>query len=86
MRQMWVRDGAIVLGVGLAVAALGAECLAAFNSCLADPACYPASGGLPFGEFFGILVVGIAVSLTGTVQLVLGLRLQPKPTAVDWSV
>jgi uncharacterized membrane protein YphA (DoxX/SURF4 family) len=83
MRLTWVRDGAIVLGVGLVVAALGAECLAVFNACFADPACYPASGGLPFGEFFAILVVGIALSLIGGLQVVLGLRLEPKASAFE---
>lgn len=83
MRRTWVRDGAVVLGIGLVVAALGAECLAAFSACFADPACYPMSGGLPFGEFFAILVVGIGLSMTGAVQLLLGLRLEPVRSAFE---
>lgn len=83
MRLTWVRDGAILLGVGLVVAALGAECLTVYNACFANPACYPASGGLPFEEFFAILVVGIALSMAGGVQFLLGLRLEPKASAFE---
>lgn len=56
---------------------LSVECLATFNACFADPAWHRAGRGLPFGEFFAILVVGIAISLAGAVQLALGLRLGP---------
>jgi hypothetical protein len=78
MRLSWVRDGAVVLGVGLLFTTLGAECLAPFNACFADPACYPSSSVLPFGMFFGLLAVGIVVSVAGAVQLVVGLRTGPR--------
>jgi hypothetical protein len=76
-RAVW--EGGIVLGVGLVFAALGAECLAAFNACFADPACYPSSSGLPFEEFFVILVVGISVSVAGAIQLAEGIRRETAP-------
>ena len=72
MRLKWVRDGSIVPGVGLLVAALGAECLAVFNACFADPACYPSTSALPFGELFGILAVGLILTVAGGVQVVAG--------------
>ena len=74
-------EGWIVLGVGLVFAALGAECLAVFNACFADPACYPSSSSMPFGEFFGILAVGVILSFAGSVQVAVGLRLEPVAVA-----
>ncbi len=73
----WVRDGAIVLGVELVVAALGAECLGAFDACFADPTCFASSSTSPIEEFFGTLAVGIAVFVAGAVQLDVGLRVEP---------
>jgi hypothetical protein len=78
-RAVW--EGGIVLGVGLVFAALGAECLAAFNACFADPACYPSSSAMPFGEFFGILSLGVILSLAGAVQLAVGIRRETAPAA-----
>jgi len=74
-----------VLGVGLLLAGLWAQCLAAINVCFADSACYPSSSGLKFREFFGLLVVGIVVSVAGAVQMIVGLRTEPR-TVTWWPV
>jgi hypothetical protein len=53
------------LVIGLVFIAVGTEALAAYNSCIADPACLPSIGALNVGAFFGVLVLGIAVVVGG---------------------
>jgi hypothetical protein len=86
MRLRWVRDGAIVLGVGLIIAALGAECLAAFNAGGAAAAAYRASGRVPYREVFTILVVGVGFSSAGAVPPVLRFRGNARGLAVGYGM
>jgi hypothetical protein len=51
MRPGWVRDGAILLGIGLGVAALVAA--AVFDNCLGSETCFAATGGLNVGGLLG---------------------------------
>ncbi len=67
----------ILVGLGGLLAALGIESLAALDACIADPACLPMASGSAFEEFFGILAVGIVLSVTGVAQLAVGLRTEP---------
>jgi hypothetical protein len=61
-----MRDAAVItLVVGLIFVAVGAESLAAFNACVADPACLPDASVMNVGAFFAILVVGIVLAVTG---------------------
>jgi hypothetical protein len=57
--------GEVTLAVGLIFIAAGAEALAVFNACVADPACLPDAGALNVGAFFAILAVGIALAVMG---------------------
>lgn len=69
---------AILLGLGLLLAALGAESLATLDACIADPACLPTAWDSAFEEFFGVLAIGIVLSVYGVVQLAFKLRLEPR--------
>jgi hypothetical protein len=57
--------GEIPLAVGLIFIAAGAESLAVFNACVADPGCLPDASGLNVGAFFTILAVGIVLAVIG---------------------
>jgi len=57
--------GEVTLAVGLIFIAAGAEALAVFNACVADPGCLPDASGLNVGAFFAILAVGIVLALIG---------------------
>lgn len=57
--------GEVTLAVGLIFTAAGAEDLAIFNACVADPACLPDVGALNVGAFFAMVAVGIALAVAG---------------------
>jgi uncharacterized membrane protein YidH (DUF202 family) len=81
MRLGWIRDGAVILVVGLGFAALGAESMGVFDACLATASCATHAGSLNVGEFLGLLILGIAMSVGGVMAVILGFRLAPKATA-----
>jgi tetrahydromethanopterin S-methyltransferase subunit C len=61
-----VRDAAVITFViGLLFVAVGVEALAAFNACVADPACLPDASALNVGAFFATLAVGIVLAVAG---------------------
>ncbi|HZY92861.1 MAG TPA: hypothetical protein VFG07_08875 [Thermoplasmata archaeon] len=66
-----------LLGLGLLLVALGAESLATLDACIADPVCLSMAWDSTFEEFFGILSVGIALSVYGIVRLTVKLRVEP---------
>ncbi len=47
--------------IGLIFLAVGAEGLAAFNACVADPACLPDASLMNVSTFFAVLAVGIVL-------------------------
>ena len=51
--------------VGLIFVTAGVVALAAFNACVADPACFPDAGALNVGTFFAMLAAGIALAVAG---------------------
>lgn len=59
------------LVIGLIFIAVGAEGLAAFNACLADPACLPDASAMNVDAFFAILAAGIGI-VTPSVLLLPG--------------
>lgn len=63
-------SGLILIGMGMLLVAFGVEVLGVYDACFADPTCLPMVSGMNFGEFFGILAVGIVLSLLGVVRLV----------------
>lgn len=84
MRPGWVRDGAILLGLGLSFAALATEALTVFDTCVGSSTCFVAAGELNVEGFLGLLVLGILMTAGGGTVLVVGLRLPPKaPSALD---
>lgn len=63
-------SGAILVGVGLNVTAIGAQALAVYNACFADPIRYPTgSAGDGWEGFFAVLAVGLVVTLVGIIVL-----------------
>ncbi len=64
-RNRMVSAGVVTFVIGLLFVAVGAESLAAFNACVADPACLPYVGALNVGAFFAILAVGIVLAVVG---------------------
>ena len=64
-KNRMVSVGAVTFVIGLLFVAVGVESLAAFNACVADPACLPYVGTLNVGAFFAILAVGIVLAVTG---------------------
>jgi hypothetical protein len=83
MRLSWIRDGAVILVLGLGVAALGAESMGVFDSCLANASCIAHAGSLNVGEFLGLIVLGIAMMVGGALAILLGFRLAPKHLAPE---
>ncbi len=57
--------GEVTLALGLIFIAAGAEALAVFNACVADPGCLPDASELNVGAFFAILTVGIVLAVAG---------------------
>ncbi len=78
MRMGWVQSGGILLGLGLMFCALGEEGLAIFNACIANPTCINSQTTTDLYEPLVALLAGIALSVSGTVAVWLGLRLAPK--------
>ncbi|HZY92001.1 MAG TPA: hypothetical protein VFG07_04400 [Thermoplasmata archaeon] len=74
IRRATLLSGVILLGLGSIISALGNETLSVYNACFADPACFPSSSELPFGEFFGVLAIGIILIFVGAVLLAVNLR------------
>jgi hypothetical protein len=84
MRLGLIRDGAILLALGLSFAALGAEALAVFDTCLGSATCFAAAGGMNVEGLLGLLVLGILMAVGGGTALAVGLRLPSKaPSALD---
>jgi succinate dehydrogenase/fumarate reductase cytochrome b subunit len=66
-----VRDAALITFViGLIFVAVGAESLAAFNACVADPACLPGASAMNVGAFCAVLAIGIVLVVAGVWILV----------------
>jgi hypothetical protein len=63
--SMLVSSAAVTLVIGLIFVAVGVEALAAFNACVADPACLPDATAMTVGAFFAVLAVGIALAVAG---------------------
>ena len=61
----WSGSAVATLAIGFAIVAVGLEALAAYNSCIADPACLPSAGDLNVAAFFAVLVVGIGITVGG---------------------
>lgn len=60
---------AVTFVIGFIVIAVGAEGLAAFNACLADPACLPDASLMNVSAFFAVLAAGIGVVVASALRL-----------------
>ncbi len=60
---MLVDNAAVKLTIGLIFVAVGAESLAAFNACVADPARLPDASALNVGAFFATVAAGIVLAV-----------------------
>jgi hypothetical protein len=71
-RVLW--SGAILLAVGLSILLLVGEWFAAFDACLANPACH-ASASVPTLEgFLAVLVAGVGLAVGGAITTLIGLH------------
>jgi hypothetical protein len=73
-KQTLLSSGTITLTLGLILFALGAESLAVYNACFANPSCLPGISDMNFEGFFGILVAGLLLGMAGAVQFWVGSR------------
>jgi hypothetical protein len=78
MKLGWVRDGTILVGIGLSLFALGAEAMGVFDACIASVSCSPGASGLSVEEFLGLIVGGLTLATAGSTFLALGLRISPR--------
>ena len=82
MRAAWVRDGAILLAIGLSFTALGAAAMGVFDACIANATCSARAGTLDVEGFLGLLCLGVVLAVAGATFVATGLRLAPR-NAVD---
>jgi len=61
--------GAILLTIGLSLVLLVGEWFAAFDACLANSVCTPADSVSTLEGYLGLMIVGIALAVGGTVFL-----------------
>lgn len=65
VRTAWV----ITLVIGLLFLAVGAEGLAAFNACVADPACLPGASAMNEDAFFVVLTAGTSMAVASALLI-----------------
>jgi hypothetical protein len=75
MRLGWVRDGAILLAIGLSLFVLGAEAMGLFDACITSATCSGSASGLSVEEFLGLMVSGVILCVGGGTALAAGFRL-----------
>ena len=68
------RSAVILIGLGLVLAALGAEGQAIYNACFANPVCYPTATGDGWEGFFALAAGGLLVVEVGGILLVCRVR------------
>ncbi len=59
----------VTLVIGLIFIAVGAEGLAVFDACVADPACLPDASLMNVSAFFAVLATGIGVGVASALRL-----------------
>jgi len=78
VRPGLVRDGAILMSLGLGFIALGGAGIDILAACLSNAACYPHAAGMNIEEFLGLLPLGIALAVAGMTSFATGLLLDPR--------
>jgi hypothetical protein len=81
--QTLLASGTITFTLGLIVSALGAESLAVYNACFANPSCVSGISGMNFGGFFSILVAGVILGMAGVVQLLVWIHPSRRSTGAE---
>ena len=71
-RVLW--SGAILFAIGLSLLVLVGAWFAAFDACLANPACAPPGSVSTLEGFLSLMVVGIGVAVGGATIALVGLR------------
>jgi hypothetical protein len=61
--------GAILLTIGLSLVLLIGEWFAAFDACLTNPVCAPPDSVSTLEGYLGLMIVGVALVVGGTVFL-----------------
>ena len=71
-RILW--SGAILVSIELSVLLLVGEWFAAFDACLANPACAAPGSVWTLEGFLALIVVGIGITIGGATIALIGLR------------
>jgi hypothetical protein len=71
-RILW--SGAILVSIGLSVLLLVGEWFAAFDSCLANPACIAPGSVATLEGLLALMVVGIGITIGGAIIALFGLQ------------
>ncbi len=71
-RILW--SGAILVAIGLSVPLLVGEWFAAFDACLANPACAPPGSLSTLEGFLALMMVGMGITVGGATIALVGLR------------
>jgi hypothetical protein len=71
-RILW--SGAVLLIIGLSVILLAGEWFAAFDACLANPACAPPGSTSTLEGYLAVMVAGLALSVVGAMVALLEFR------------
>jgi hypothetical protein len=71
-RILW--SGAILATIGLSVLLLVSEWFAAFDACLANPACAPPGSTSTLEGYLAVMVAGLALSVEGAMVALVEFR------------
>jgi hypothetical protein len=74
MTPRLLATGAILLAVGLTLAAVVAEWFAAFDACLASATCVDPASASTLGDFLGLLAFGVLMTVAGAMTIAIGQR------------
>jgi hypothetical protein len=78
MTTRLLATGAILLAIGLTLAAVVAEWFAAFDACLASANCVAPGSVSTLSAFLGLLAIGVLLSVAGAVGVLAGRRDSPR--------
>ena len=77
-------SGVVLVAIGLSILAVMAEWFAAFDACVANPACHPGVPASTLESYLALMVVGIALTVVGAVVGVIGARGQLRRAMIIW--
>ena len=79
-----VWSGAILVTIGLSVLLLAGEWFAAFDACVANPACNAAAPPVTLEVYFGLMIVGVGLAVVGVTIALTRRRDLPRRAMILW--